>query len=140
MVYGDVLHRTTRKAFPPASLVPETKVTQKSVWHMLHRIRAAIELDRTEPMTNTVEIDETYVGSKERNKHVLSPLRALKEAALRRARTVVLGVLSVMARCVWTRLIAPIQRASSRWCSLMSARQPQVNTDEGPQYNWIRNS
>jgi transposase-like protein len=44
-------------------------VTQKSAWHMLHRIRLAMTAGSFEKMSGTVEIDETFVGGLSRNMH-----------------------------------------------------------------------
>ena len=44
-------------------------VTQKSAWHMMHRIRAAIHVGSIEKMRGEVEVDETFIGGKARNMH-----------------------------------------------------------------------
>jgi transposase-like protein len=41
----------------------------KSAWFMAHRIRYAMTGELTEKMGGTVEVDETYIGGKRRNKH-----------------------------------------------------------------------
>jgi transposase-like protein len=44
-----------KKGISSCQLAREIKITQKSAWHMLHRIRAVIEGDRSEPMSGVVE-------------------------------------------------------------------------------------
>jgi len=44
-------------------------ITQKSAWHMNHRIRLAMKLGTIEKMDGEVEVDETYVGGKAANRH-----------------------------------------------------------------------
>jgi transposase-like protein len=44
-------------------------VTQKSAWHMLHRIRLAMDVGGIDKMDRTTEVDETYVGAVAGNMH-----------------------------------------------------------------------
>jgi transposase-like protein len=59
-----------KKGIASTTLAKDIKVTQKTAWFMLHRLRyAARTKSFNMPLQGIVEIDETFVGGKERNKH-----------------------------------------------------------------------
>jgi transposase-like protein len=59
-----------KKGIASTQLAKDIKVTQKTAWFMLHRLRhAAATKSFNRKLTGTVSADETFVGGKERNKH-----------------------------------------------------------------------
>ena len=62
------LMTTNLKGVSSMKLHRDLGITQKSAWHLAHRLREAWD-DEGEPFTGPVEADETMIGGKERNKH-----------------------------------------------------------------------
>ena len=66
---------TSLKSVSSMKLHRDLTITQKTAWHLAHRIRKSFEAG--DPLfTGPAEADETYFGGKERNKHAKKKIRA----------------------------------------------------------------
>ena len=81
------LMTTNIKGVSSMKLHRDLGVTQKTAWHLAHRIRKAWETDKG-LFAGPTEVDETYIGGKESNKHASKKLHAGRGAV---GKTAVVG-------------------------------------------------
>jgi transposase-like protein len=61
---------SSKKGISSYQLAKDLNVTQKSAWFMLQRIRYAMQYKTfMKPLEGTIELDETFVGGKNKNRH-----------------------------------------------------------------------
>ena len=66
-LYALYLISTNLKSVSSMKLHRELEITQKSAWHLAHRIRQAWNLNPEKRFGGPVEVDETYMGGKRKN-------------------------------------------------------------------------
>jgi transposase-like protein len=133
-IYAMYLLVTARKGISSMQLSKEIGITQKSAWFVLHRLREACGGPNLRKLAGIIEIDETFVGGKEANKHEHKKLHAGRGAI---GKTPVLAMRERDGRTVATSIKGTDREAIEEAVYKNVAIGSTLHTDESSSYNGI---
>ena len=129
------LMASTRTGISAKQLERETGVTYKTAWRMFTQIRKLMSQDDGVSLFGEVEVDETYIGGKEANKHESKKLHAGRGTV---GKTVVVGMVQRKGKAVVE--VKPDSKASTIVPMIrehVQADKSVVYTDEHGAYNHL---
>ena len=111
-------------------------ITQKSAWHLAHRIRETWA-DNSPSFAGPAEADEVYLGGREKNKHESKKLKAGHGTV---GKTAVVGMKDRETNTVHAAVIEKTDRPTlSGFVAAHVVPGAKVYTDEHSGYDWVEN-
>ena len=136
-VYAIYLDVTSLKGVASMKLHRDLGVTQKTAWFMQQRIREAFRAEGPMVFAGPVEVDETYFGGREKNKHASKKLRAGRGTV---GKTAVVGAKDRATNQVAARVVdATDKKTLQGFVKTHAARGAKVYTDDASAYDGLEN-
>lgn len=131
------LYVTHLKSISSMKLHRDLNVTQKTAWFMLHRLRQAWDASGIEPFRGPVEVDESFFGGLEKNRHENKKLRAGKGPI---GKTIVAGMKDRQTNKIRASVVPDTGQGTLRsFIAQRSAIGATIYTDEHPGYGGLSN-
>ena len=123
---------TSLKGVSSLKLHRDLDIAQKSAWHLAHRIRQAWGNDLSGIFSGRAEVDESYFGGKEKNKHASKKQRSGRGTV---GKTVVAGVKDRETNRISAAVVPTTQRRElQRFVAERVAVEAAHFTDESSAY------
>lgn len=128
------LMTTSLKGVSSLKLGRDLGITQKSAWMLAHKLREGFtEFNSGLKLEGVLEVDETYVGGLEKNKHSNKRLRAGRGTV---GKHIVVGIKNRRTRQVYAEVVPDTRIVTLQDFVLRhAARGSTVYTDEAPAYD-----
>lgn len=128
---------TSLKGVSSMKLHRELGITQKAAWHMMQRIRKGFMQNTGVKLPGPVEVDETYIGGLEGNKHESKKLRAGRGTVGKKA---VVGIKDRETKSVRAEVVEDTTKATLQgFIGQHADTETKKFTDENTAYNGLEN-
>ncbi len=127
-----------KKGISSHQLARDLGITQKTAWFVLHRVRAMLQENSPELLQGDVEIDETFIGGKELNKHKSDRAKNKKPNSLRtNNKTAVIGAVERDGKIMVKKLDRLGAKAMREFVTTNIDDSANIHTDEFGGYNQL---
>lgn len=123
-----------KKGISSIQLSKDIDVTQKTAWFMLQRIRKCFGFDNDGELDNQVEIDETFIGGKNKNRHESKKVEFSQERSVK-DKTPIVGMVERNGKLIATQVEDTKLETLTREVAKRVKHSASVFTDEWMGYN-----